>query len=100
MCVVGIFVCVEIAHWQTCTRSKHAKHSKVFFRFMDKLQNDYAESEEVLMGWEENSFCAARMTQEQRWHRAKIQSTPDEDRVQVLAIDFGYQAIIFILYCF
>ena len=61
---------------------------------MDKLQNDYAESEEVLMGWEENSYCAAPMTQEQRWHRAKIQSTPDEDRVQVLAIDFGYQAIM------
>ena len=62
---------------------------------MDKLQNDYAESEEVLMGWEENSYCAAPMTQEQRWHRAKIQSTPDEDKVQVLAIDFGYQAIMF-----
>ena len=62
---------------------------------MDKLQNDYAESEQVFMGWEASSYCAARMTQGHRWYRAKIQSTPDEDKVQVLAIDFGFQAILF-----
>ena len=62
---------------------------------MNHLQKDYSESEEVLMGWKQNDFCAVRMTNEQRWHRAKIQSVPHENIVQVLATDFGFQAIIF-----
>ena len=62
---------------------------------MNNLQKDYSESEEVIMGWNQNDVCAVRMTHEQRWHRAKIQSAPNENIVQILAMDFGFQAIMF-----
>ena len=83
-------------------------------RFMEEIQSYYSESEEALMGWEEDHHCVAQMTRwfrgadgescdddtlfggtdgvsSNRWYRTKILSRPDEHSAEVQSRDYGYK---------
>ncbi len=61
---------------------------------MDELEEAYEYSEESMIGWSVGNVCAAKLSTDERWHRARVLSRPDTLTACVSSLDYGYKVIL------